>query len=137
MTHYKALLDPSEFIGPQDFPTPKALTISRVVREALKRAEEGGKSGAPMMYFTHGGKELPRKYKVPSGVMYALSLMYGSDVDQWVGKTVTLYAAQCLSFGDVEECVRPEIPPEIERKVLAWYKKRKASPKAYIIKPNA
>lgn len=137
MSHYKTLLDPSEFVGPQDFPKPKALTISRVVREQLKRSEEGGKTGAPMMYFAHGGAELPRKYKVPNGVMFALSLVHGSDVDAWVGKTVTLFAAKCLSFGDVEECVRPELPPEVERKVLAWYKKRKASPRAYIIKQES
>ncbi len=134
MTHYKQLLDPGLFIGPQDFPKDKTLVISRMVREALPEREGDEKKSAPMMYFAHDGKELSRKFKVPKSVLYGLSLELGTDVDQWAGKTVTLFAARCMSFGEVEECVRVRFSPDTEAKIRKWLKKRKANFNAYLIK---
>jgi hypothetical protein len=117
MTHWKQLLDPSVFLGPQDFQADKTVAISRVVREELPERKGDAKTSAPMMYFAHGGKELPRKYKVPKSVMYGLSLYLGTDSDAWAGK----------------ECVRIRFPAEIDKKIRMWLKKRKASPSAYIM----
>ena len=134
MTHYKALLDPGVFVGPQDFTTDKTITISRVVREDMPKRDGEDKTSSPMMYFSHAGAELPRKYKVPKSVLYGLSLLYGTDIDQWVGKSVTLFAAKCMSFGEVEECVRIRFSEEIDSKIFKWLKKRKANRSAYILK---
>ena len=71
--------------------------------------------------------------KVPKSVLYGLSLAYGSETDAWIGKPVVLFAAKCLSFGDVEECVRIRFAPEIDAKIRKWLKKRKASAGAYMI----
>lgn len=141
MAHWKTLLDPGIFIGPQDFPTDKTVKISRVVREKMPaRKKDDGEVEAEdqagvMMYFIAGNppKELARKYKVAKSVMYGLSLTFGTDTDAWIGKDVTLFAAKCLSFGDVEECVRIRFSEQVDAKIRKWLKKRKASPSAYMI----
>ena len=134
MAHYKQLLDPGIFIGPQDFEVERTVTISRVVREDMPKRDGEDKSASPMMYFSHGEKEMARKYKVPKSVLYGLSLLFGTDVDLWKGKPVTLFAAKCMSFGEVEECVRIKFPDDIDSKIRKWMKKRKANVSAYILK---
>jgi hypothetical protein len=134
MTHYKTLLDPTEFLGPADFPTPKTVTISRAVREKMPERKGEATTEAPMLYFSHNGQEIKRKYKVPKSVLYALSLLLGPDIDEWKGKQITLMAAKCLSFGEVEECVRPVLSVDVEAKVFKWLKKRKSSSQAFMIK---
>jgi hypothetical protein len=134
MAHYKQLLDPGIFIGPQDCQTDRTVTISRVVREDMPKRDGEDKTASPMMYFAHGDKEMSRKYKVPKSVLYGLSLMLGTDSDGWKGKPVTLFAATCMSFGEVEECVRIRFPDEIQAKIRKWMKKRKANVSAYILK---
>jgi hypothetical protein len=132
MKDYRTLLDPTDFLGPADFPSPKSVTISRAVREKID-LKDPKSLDAPMLYFTHNGQEIKRKYKVPKSVLYALSLLLGPDIDEWKGKQVTLMAANCLSFGEVESCIRPVLPPEIKSKVFKWLSKRKSSPKAFMI----
>ncbi len=138
MPHYKTLLDPGIFIGAQDFPTDKTVKISRIIREKMPTREgekdEEVKAGV-MLYFSAGTppKELARKYKLPKSVMYGLSLMFGTDTDGWLGKEVTLFATKCVSFGEVEECVRLRFTAEIDKKIVKWLKKRKSNPAAYMI----
>jgi hypothetical protein len=134
MTHYKTLLDPTEFLGPADFPTPKTITISRACREKMPERKGEAVTEVPMLYFSHNGQEIKRKYKVPKSVLYALSLLLGPDIDEWKGKQITLMAAKCLSFGEVEECVRPVLSADVEAKVFKWLKKRKSSGQAFMIK---
>jgi hypothetical protein len=136
MTHYRCLLDPGVFIGPQDFPAPKTVTISRAVREAMPtRDKEDAGESSPMLYFSHQGKELPRKYKVPKSVLFGLSLLLGPDIDKWPGQSIVLFATRCMSFGEIEDCIRVQFPSDIDQKVRKWMKKRKASVSAYMM-PN-
>lgn len=137
MAHYKTLLDPAKYLGAVDFPKEREVTISRAAREQLPmRKEEKEDPGlAPMLYILDKeGKEHHRPLKIPKSVLEGLALMLGPDYDTWVGKKVTLFATKCLSFGDVEECVRVRFPEEIERKVMKWLKKRKANPSCYILR---
>lgn len=133
MAHYKTLLDPTDFIGPQDCMVDKTVTISRIVREKMPDRKGEDPTASPMMYFSHKGTELKRKLKVPKSVMHGLSLMLGVETDDWIGKEITLFAAHCLSFGDVEECVRVRFPPEIDGAIKKWLKKRKTNPGVYIV----
>ncbi len=136
--HYKSFLDPTDFIGAADFPQPKACVIARIVREALpSRDGDKEKTAAPMIYFSHAGKELPRKFKVPKSVLFGLSCELGTDTDGWIGKSITLFATKCMSFGTVEECIRVQFTAETEDRIRAWLKKRKASPSAYMIRSGA
>lgn len=134
MTHWRSLLDPGIYLGPQDFPTERPVKIARIVREK-KPAREGEKeSSAPMLYVqAKDGSEYPRPLPLPKSVMYGLSLALGVDVEGWVGKEIALYRTKCLSFGDVEECVRPRFTPDVVAKIRGWLKKRKASPKVFEI----
>ncbi len=136
MPHYKTLLDPGLFIGAQDFPVDKTVKISRIVREKMPE-REGDKPDdaktAVMLYFSAAGKELARKYKLPKSVMYGMSLTFGTNTDDWIGKDVALFAAKCMSFGEVEECVRVRFSAEVDGKIRKWLKKRKAPAAAYMI----
>ena len=132
--HWKLMLDPSVYLGAQDFPKEKTVKIGRVVREEMPERDKNKKAtSAPMIYFTHNGAELPRKLKVPRTVMYGLNLLLGVDTDSWIGKDITLYATRCDSFGDVEECIRVRFPAEIDEKILRMLKKKKANLKTYTI----
>lgn len=138
MPHYKTLLDPGEFLGPQDFPTEREVTISRTVAEDMDdREDKTKKKRCPMIYVkTKDGSEYARKFKVPKSVLYGLSLLLGTDTDAWKDQKITLFAAKCMSFGDVEECLRVRFPADIEQKIYKWLKKRKASRSAYLIQEN-
>jgi hypothetical protein len=135
MRNYRTLLDPGLFIGPQDLPEPKTVTISRAVREAIPGRDGEKGDSSPMLYFSYQGKELPRKYKVPKSVLFGLSLLLGPDIDAWPGKSIVLFATRCMSFGEVEDCIRVQFPADIDGKVRKWMKKRKASLSAYMM-PN-
>lgn len=136
MSHYRSLLDPGEFLGPQDFPKPTPRTICRVASERMKAREEGKSDTlAPVLFFKDKeGKEYPRRFKVPKSVLYGLSILLGTETDAWVGKSITVFKARCMSFGDIEECLRVEFPPEIDDKIRKWLKKRKASAQAYMVR---
>lgn len=136
MTHYKNLLDPGEFLGPQDFPAEgREVTISRAVGEDLEdRDDKTRKKRTPMIYIkTKDGGEYPRKFKVPKSVLHGLSLVLGPETDAWAGQKITIFRTKCLSFGDVEECLRVKFSPDIDDKIYKWLKKRKSSRSAYIL----
>lgn len=134
MPHYKMLLDPGKFLGPQDFAKEREVTIARVSREAMPARDGEKESQAPMLYIrAKDGTEYPRPFKVPKSVLYGLSLHLGTETDAWADKKITLFAAYCMSFGEKEECVRVRFPAEIDGKIRKWLKKRKASPSAYLI----
>lgn len=135
--HYKCLLDPGVYIGPHDFPQDKTVQISRVVRESMPARDGAKPEQAPIMYFAVEGKELSRKWKLPKSVLHGLSLQYGAETDAWAGKSITLYAAKCLAFGEVEPCIRIRFPADIEAKIFKWLKKRKANRSTYLITDSA
>lgn len=133
MTSYKLLLDPAKFLGAHDFPKPREVTIARMSREDLPQRKGEAKAAAPMLYVqTKDGREYERPLKVPKSLLYGLSLMFGTEYEGWVGKKITMYAAHCLAFGDVEPCVRFQFPPAIDAQVRKWLKKRKAPAAAYM-----
>jgi len=135
MAHYKTLLDPSKGLGAQDFPVEREVTISRVTREKLPVRDGEPEQLAPMMYvLAKDGSEYPKAYKVPKGVMYGLSLALGTDADAWKGQHIGMFAAKCLSFGEVEECLRLRFSAEVDAKIRKWFKKRKKDPSMYMIK---
>lgn len=134
--HYKLLLDPGHFLGPQDFPKPTEVTISRAVSEEIagKGDEKSDGKKYPMLYLKDkDGNEYPRKLKIAKTVLHGLSLLLGTDIDQWKDKKIVLYATWCMSFGEKEECVRPQFPSDIRSKITKYCKKRGVSPSCYEI----
>ena len=133
MAHYRSLLDPTDYVGPQDVDkADKTVTISRVVREDLPTREGKKPEAAPVIYFIHDGKELAKKLKVPKVLMHGLSLVFGTETDAWVGKQITLFKTRCSSFGEVEECCRIRFDPKIDAKIRKWLKKRRADQATYM-----
>lgn len=137
MAHYRKLLDPGKFIGPQDFPAPREVTISRVVREVIPARDGESATSAPMLYFKQKeGGEYARPFKVPKSVLYGLSEHLGTDYDAWADKAITIFSTKCMSFGDIEECLRIKFPERIDRKIIKWLKKRKSNEQAYMLKES-
>ena len=132
MSHYRKLFPPGEFLGPQDFPEPgKEVTISRAAIADMPERDGKIEKAACLWIVAADGSEYPRRLKLPKSFIFALSRLLGPDYDLWTGKKITLTAAWCLSFGEVEECVRPVLPPDVLKAVGAWLKKRKSSAKAW------
>lgn len=138
MAHYRALLDPGKFLGVQDFPPEgKEVTISRIAREKMPERKGEETQHSPMLYIkTKDGAEYPRCYKVPKSVLHGLSLLLGTETDAWSGQKITLFSAECMSFGDREPCVRVRFPADIDAKIRKWMKKRGASVSAYMLQSD-
>jgi hypothetical protein len=133
--HYRQLLDPGKYLGPQDFTAEREVTIARIAREKMPARDGEPEQSAPMLYILQkDGAEYPRPYKVPKSVMYGLSLAFGTETDAWQGQKIGMYASKCMSFGAVEECLRLRFSAEIDAKIFKWMKKRKASASAYMIR---
>jgi len=134
--HYRQLLDPNRFLNESDFtPQGREVVISRVVREDLPEKKGEAKTGAPMMYFVgkDGKTEHTRVFKVPKTVMYGLSLVYGTEVDNWKGQRVHIFSTRCMAFGEIEPCLRIKFDPEIDQKIRKWLRKRGGNVNAYMI----
>ena len=134
MAHYKSYLDPGKYLGPADFPTEREITISRLAREKLPARDGEPEQSAPMIYVVaKDGSEYPKPYKVPKLVMHGLSLAFGTEADAWKGQKIGMFKTTCMSFGDVEECLRLRFSPEIDGKIRKFMKKRKLNPSMYMI----
>ncbi len=126
MVHWKAFQDCPDYLEPHEIEGEKEVTISRVA--AGKTVD--GKNGM-FMYFSHNGKELPKKWHVPKSVRFALSKLINPDVDKWAGQKITLYQTYCKAFGEIEPCIRVKLSSDARDKVLKWMKKRGSSHGAY------
>ena len=131
MTHYRKLMPPGEFLGPQDFETPREVTISRVAIVDMPARDDKIEKACCMWITQKDGAEYPRRLKLPKTVLFALSLVLGTESDAWTGQKITLKAAWCLSFGDLEECVRPVLTNEQTALVIKRLKKRKTNSKVW------
>lgn len=134
MPHWKTLLDPSIYLGPQDFPTDKEVTISRMASEKVGRPGEVQKLGAMMYIIARDGSEVKRPLKLSRLVMRGMGIFFGShDYKNWPGKKITLFATMCLYGGERVECVRARFPADVEAQIRSYAKANKISPKAYML----
>lgn len=108
-TDYRSLYD-KEFIGAWDLKDRDVtVTITRVVAGSLTSVG-GRKSKKPVVYM----KGTEKGFAVNATNGKSIAAMYGTYVEEWVGKRITLYKSMTRSpQGDGEvECirVRPQIP---------------------------
>jgi len=138
MAHYKSFRDPGALIQEHEITAPRPVKISRFDRFKMPE-RDGEKSEACQVIYILGkdGSEYPRPFKAPKSVQHGLSLLFGPDAEDWKGKDVTIFATKCMSFGEVEPCIRIQFPAEIDSKIRKWLKKRKANPSAYMVKGEA
>lgn len=112
------LLFPSLYLSAPDLRgEDRTLTIRAVAVDELKTS--AGTEKKPCVYFEEtkaaaerDGKKERRLVLNKTNAMTVASL-YGYEVDEWVGKRITLFPTQADAFGKTVDCIRirPTVPP--------------------------
>lgn len=102
VTHWKKLTNPnyigSEILQPgQELP----LTIEKIVKEQVKTAE--GAQECIVAYFKGGQKGMILNKTNCKIITKVLDTPY---VEEWIGKSITIYAAKIRAFGENIEALR-------------------------------
>lgn len=106
--HYKRMYDDKEFLYEYDLDGKDVtVTIEKCVAGELT-GDKGRKSKKPMVSFVG----TPKKLALNKTNGKAIAAMYGTAVEAWVGKQITLYPAVTDFGGETMPCirVRPTIP---------------------------
>ncbi len=117
MAHWRKMFD-GKFIGAwdlvdnQDRPVDKTFTIEAVEKQKIK--SKNGEDGKPVIRF----KGIPKPWIANVTCCKTISMLYGDDTDDWVGKRITVYATTTTSPEGEVPCirVRPKVPPPINGK---------------------
>lgn len=114
------LLFPSNYLGAHDLLGKDAtLTIRHIVVEELKT--ERGTEKKPVLYFVEtqrkaaANKTEEKRMILNKTNAVTIASMYGPEVNDWVGKRITLFSVAVDAFGKTVEAlrVRPN-PPKSE-----------------------
>jgi hypothetical protein len=108
-THWKSMID-RDFIYAFDLGgRDVVVTIAKVIAGELT-GPGGRKAKKPVVYFE--GKS--RGLALNSTNAKTIAAMYGSYVEEWIGKRVTLYPTTTMMGAETVECVRirPSVPKE-------------------------
>jgi hypothetical protein len=110
MAHWKSFLD-KEYLGCWDLPQDRTAEIVKVEAVKLEGVPSEGikASRRPVIHF----KGTTKKLIVNATIGKTIAGMYGPDVNQWLGKKITLYGTTTKSKGGgMVECVRvrPTVP---------------------------
>ena len=110
--HFRVLY-PSNYLAAHDLNGKDVvLTISNVAIEELKT--ERGSERKPVMYFDELKKKPgePKRLVLNKTNATAIAGMYGSEVNDWAGKRITVYATVVAAFGKTTEAIRVRpVPP--------------------------
>lgn len=99
--HYK-LMFPNEFISFADCRGKEVqLEIESVSIDPLKGAD-GKEQKKPVLRF----KGKTKKLVLNKTNAKTVAKQHGTDTDNWIGKTITIYPTTCRAFGEESECVR-------------------------------
>ncbi len=106
--HYKRMYDDKEFLYEYDLDGKDVtVTIEKCVAGELT-GDKGRKSKKPMVSFVG----TPKKLALNKTNGKAIASMYGTSVEAWAGKQITLYPTVTDFGGETLPCirVRPTIP---------------------------
>lgn len=100
-THWKKLLNP-DYIGAYALPEGKDLTVTikSVAREIV--TSTGGKKEECTVCQLHNQK--PLILNVTNGK--TIAKLYGPYIEDWIGKSITLFASTTRLAGETVECIR-------------------------------
>ena len=119
-THYKRLVNP-HYIGAYSLDPGQELnvTIEKVIREQVNGAD--GKKEECTVAYLKGQKPFILNATNSKTISKALKSPY---IEDWAGKTITLYAAKIKAFGEELEALRvkPTVPsrPELTPTHQKW-----------------
>jgi len=107
------LLYPSLYLGAHDLQGKDAtLTIRRLIVEDLKT--ERGSEKKPVLYFEEtkakaekaGTPDKEKRMVLNKTNALTIAALHGTEVDNWRGKRITLYATKASAFGKSVDCIR-------------------------------
>jgi len=106
---YRKFFD-KEFLGAWDLPDRDVVVTIATAGGGEITGQAGRKSKKPVISFV--GKEKKMAINATNGK--ALAGMYGTYVQDWVGKKVALYKTTTQMGGETMECIRirPQVPRE-------------------------
>lgn len=102
MTHWRKYRD-QRFIGSWDIEKGKELTVTIERVEVGKVNTDRGESNLPVLYFKGGKKGMVLNVTNAKIIEYNLGT---PDVEEWVGKLITLYGAKVKVGGELVEAIR-------------------------------
>jgi len=125
-------LFPGRFLKAADLGNAKATAqIESVVIEQL----EGDKGVEDKVLVSFVGKHKRLVLAKINGI--SLRAMFGSDVRQWIGKRVTLYAtADVMPLRRGEACIRVYGSPDIDRPLPVEWKPAKRNKLRWVLQPT-
>lgn len=106
------LLFPNDYLSAADLQEKDVtLTISRLVQEELRT--EKGNEDKWVLYF----KEMEERHKrdpkrrnkrlvLNKTNAGSISVVWGTETNDWVGKAITLWPTTCQAFGKQADCIR-------------------------------
>jgi hypothetical protein len=102
LTHWKKLTNPN-YIGSEILQPGQELklTIEKIAKEQVKTAE--GTQECIVAYFIGGKKGMILNKTNCKIITKVLDTPY---IDNWVGKSIVIYAAKVKAFGDMVEALR-------------------------------
>lgn len=112
------LLYPTDWIGAADLiGQDRVMTIRKIAKEAVQ-TKDGKPEQKAVVWFDElrakaekdGTKE--RRWIMNKTCAKTISKLYGTDVDKWIGKPITLFPTTASAFGETVDCirVRPVVP---------------------------
>lgn len=108
MPHWKSFLE-KEYIGCWDLERDVTVEITAVTKARLEGTASIKANSRPVLSF----KGTDKKLIVNSTIGTCIQGMYGPQIQDWIGKRVTLYPTTCAAKGGAQvECVRvrPTVP---------------------------
>lgn len=114
MTDYRTMYD-KDYIGAWDFQGDTVVTIMDVQSKKIKNVQTNKEDRKPII--TLEGYDKRWVCNLTNGAIIAQ--MYGSHVEKWRGKSVTIFPTQTQAFGRMQDCirVRPSVPDVATKKV--------------------
>lgn len=112
MVDYRTMYD-KDYIGAWDFKGDTVVTILDVQAKKIKNVQTNKEDKKPII--TLDGYEKRWVCNVTNGALIAS--LYGTHVEKWHGKKITLYPTQVQAFGRMQDCirVRPQAPEDSKR----------------------
>jgi hypothetical protein len=103
VTHWKALTNP-KYVGAHDFQPGQEITVTidKVVREMVK-GTDGKEEECTVAYFVNAKKPMILNKTNCKIITKNTKTPY---IEEWKGKSVTLYVAKVKAFGDVVDAIR-------------------------------
>lgn len=106
--HYRTMY-PSDYLNAIDL-LEKGVTEEKGVNVVIEKvaveqvpAPDGKKKAKAVVTFK--GKD--KKWPLPRGCANMIAMRYGSAVEGWEGKTITIYPTTCMAFGNPKtDCIR-------------------------------